>query len=149
MPTVKIIFEVFNEVTERQTVTFPSSLFVEIIGIERIGFTNFFFNHNTTLLDGKNTIFTIHFLPEEKNLRAFLQNRFLCFSTSARTQMFPYQNYSDAQKRRLLELEVNERLQIRGDELVEDEDDRHHDEPHQPEREHGEIDAVPAFPTVW
>jgi len=46
------------------------------------------------------------------------------------------------------ELEVNERLQVRGDELIEDEDDHHHDDSHQPEREHGEVDAVPAFPTV-
>ena len=46
------------------------------------------------------------------------------------------------------ELEVDERLQISRDELVEDEDGRDHDEAHQPEREHGEVDAVPAFPTV-
>ena len=47
------------------------------------------------------------------------------------------------------ELKINERLQVRCDELVEHEDNYHHDESHQPEREHGEIDAVPAFPTVW
>ena len=46
------------------------------------------------------------------------------------------------------ELEVDKRLQVRGDELVEHEDGRHHDETHEPEREHGEVDAVPAFPTV-
>ena len=57
--------------------------------------------------------------------------------------------YCDARKRRPLELEVNKRLQIRGDELVEHEDDRDHDETYQPEREHGEVDAVPALPTVW
>ena len=46
------------------------------------------------------------------------------------------------------ELEVDKRLQVSGDELVEHEDGRNHDEAHQPEREHGEVDAVPAFPTV-
>lgn len=46
------------------------------------------------------------------------------------------------------ELEVDKRLQVRGDELVEHEDGRHDDETHQPKREHGEVDAVPAFPTV-
>ena len=46
------------------------------------------------------------------------------------------------------ELEVNKRLQVRGDELVEHEDSHDHDETHEPEREHGEVDAVPAFPTV-
>ena len=46
------------------------------------------------------------------------------------------------------ELEVDKRLQVSGDELVEHEDGRHDDETHQPKREHGEVDAVPAFPTV-
>ena len=42
------------------------------------------------------------------------------------------------------ELEVNERLQVGGDELVEHEDGCDHDKTHQPEREHGEVEAVPA-----
>ena len=50
----------------------------------------------------------------------------------------------DAWKRRPLELEVNKRLQVCGDELVEHEDGRDHDETHEPKREHGEVDAVPA-----
>ncbi len=54
----------------------------------------------------------------------------------------------DAWKRRPLKLEVNERLQIRRDELVEHKDGHDHDETHEPKREHGEVDAVPAFPTV-
>ena len=54
---VKITFVFLDKVSERQSVAFPSSLFVEIIGIERIGFADFFFNHNTTLFDGKNTKF--------------------------------------------------------------------------------------------
>ena len=45
---------------------------------------------------------------------------------------------SAARRRRLLELEVDERLQISRDELVEHEDGRDHDEAHEPEREHGE-----------
>ena len=46
------------------------------------------------------------------------------------------------------ELEVDKRLQVRGNELVEHEDGHDHDETHEPKREHGEVDAVPAFPTV-
>ena len=50
----------------------------------------------------------------------------------------------DARKHRLLELEINKRLQVRRNELVKDEDDHDHDETHEPNREHGEVEAVPA-----
>lgn len=44
-----------------------------------------------------------------------------------------------------LELEVDERLEVGGDELVEHEDGGHDDNAHKPNRHQGEIDAVPAL----
>lgn len=50
----------------------------------------------------------------------------------------------DTWKRRPLKLEVDKRLQVRGHELVEHEDYHDHNNPHEPKREHGEVEAVPA-----
>lgn len=47
-----------------------------------------------------------------------------------------------------LELEINERLQIGRDELVEHKDRHHHDEPDEPDGQHCKIDSIPTFPTV-
>lgn len=47
-----------------------------------------------------------------------------------------------------LELEINERLQVGGDELVEHEDRHHHDEADEPDGQQREIDPVPALPAL-
>ena len=47
-----------------------------------------------------------------------------------------------------LELEINKRLQISGDELVEYKDRQHYDEADEPDGQQGEVDTVPPLPTL-
>ena len=47
-----------------------------------------------------------------------------------------------------LELEIDERLQVSSDELVEHEDRHHHDEADEPDGQQREVDPVPALPTL-
>lgn len=71
MTPVKIIFKVFDEVTERQAVTFPSSFFVEIIGIEIIGFANFFLYRVVNELVNANNYSSILFVNALLNFSSF------------------------------------------------------------------------------
>ena len=45
-------------------------------------------------------------------------------------------------------MEIDERLQVGGHELIDHKDHQHHDDTHQPERHQGEVDTVPAFPAL-
>jgi len=47
-----------------------------------------------------------------------------------------------------LELEINERLQVGGDKLVEHEDRHYHEEADEPDGQQGEVDTVPPLPTL-